>query len=899
MLEDKQLSKHFINHSCMGNANMVSLLSEMGHLKTWLNSDDESQINQAIHLLSSVSDSNPDTVVSEIQPFVGLSNEWNMRCGQVLNWNMADDSDAMFGIRKNLLGLGVYPRMVDLEELANKHPKRALAMLEYTFDENISALTKDSYFESDFVDKVNLLSSKVVEDTQNLVASMPIELLQLLLAKIDLIVQSSNDEDQLMYTWFQCSQFLTDCEQFTSGILRLISDASEQLADESGHSALWNLIVPHMQSQNLLIQHILLSMMMHLDKTYAEPVIEWILLNPQSRLSSGNYNKEPKWLLAGRVIEKLSPHCSDTVFKSLEEVVYFAGVTKRFDIIQLFYKQKKEGCFHSHYWGQLQYFIIPKFDASRVTQKSKQLSEMLHRRFASYSDDDFFQSNRTGGGTVVSPLRQPNKLSDKKWKEILQKRPDDFKSFSMKQISEGVVSEASLYTFSRSLETAVTNQPIRFSKLALTLPKDIEREFVNHIFAGLGKSKKDVHQDYQENWQACSLNLIYQVIKHFGDEPHSNYLAWLLTKNTNVLTHSDLLAMLINMAKHSPSPEFNKLSIYNPNKGDLASIATAHELTNTSINCCRGIAYNGLATLFWEDEKFAIKNKHLIDSAMADKHPAVQVTAIRMLTPFLNTDINFALEKFLEICKQDLRFTCAHQAHEFFNSAFDTDYQDQYVELVTMMLFSEYDDVRKEAGRQVFARWYFNDLFSDIFPCMLKIKQTDKFIRLGFASVLEQFLTRNQYSHLDYKLIEPYKYAIHDQDKEVKNKISSCISQENFWKKTNTKELLACFIDSMNEHTNLHHFCYVLKKRNKHIYPFKFELLSLLNKLIVTSLDNDSFRIRADFEAITFVLNKIYDEAVDDEDEEILKICLDLWDEIFHSNIILRSSNALNQGMLD
>ncbi|MBV7434395.1 hypothetical protein KRX19_05070 [Cardiobacteriaceae bacterium TAE3-ERU3] len=897
LIADDCLSKHFIKHSCMGNSTMVSLLAELGFITSWLNHNDVEQINQAIQLLSTASGSIPELVAKEIRPFIGRSREWNERCGHALGLNVTHDSDDIFELRQKLFKFGIFPKYIDIEKLANKHPKRALQLVAFTFDENIASLTEVDWFESPFVDKLELLTLSEPKKLFGIAHQLPVDVIKSLIPKIYTIINNNNDK-KLAEIWFYHGKHPQDKEKFISFILGLIAQASEQLASESRAAELWQLIEPYLHSRSVLMQHIILNMMFYFDISYSNQIIEWILDNPKSRLSSGNHHKEPKWLLASRVIEKFSPYCSDEIFYKLENAIYYAGLSKSFKKLQWIFDRKRKGYFKDCYWGELQYFIIPKLDKSRVSEKSKLLLAVLNRRFEHFNDEDFYYRLSSMCGFVRSPLPQPNTLSDKKWREILVKKDHDFKRFNGKQISRGTIVESTIESFSSSLLTAVTNQPKRFARLTLTLPKDIEHDYVDNIFNGLSRSTKDVQEPYIEDWQPCPIELQYAVIIHFGEHPHSNYLAWLLTKDTEVINHPPLLAVLKTMAKTSSNPQLDKLSIYDPKKGDSASIATAHELMNTSINSCRGIAYNGIADLFWENTDFAIRHKQLIDDAISDPHPAVQITSVRMLTPFLNTDEDFALQKFLDISHTDLRFTCAYEAYHFFNCAFDSQYKDDYIQLVKKMLVSDYDEVRQEAGRQIFARWYFNELFDDLFPALLETKATDKYIRIGFAEVLKQFLTEDKHGHLEYKLLEPYQLILNDKDSDVSNEVQQCIESENFWKKQNTKMLVDYFIQSIDGKTNISHFLYSLKSR-PYIYPYKTQLLDIFSKLVEKARDEYEFSQRAHISSMMSVLQRIYDEAVDDEDEDILNQCLNVWDDIFASNIHISHQKVLRDGMLD
>ena len=469
----------------------------------------------------------------------------------------------------------------------------------------------------------------------------------------------------------------------------------------------------------------------------------------------------------------------------------------------------------------------------------------------------------------------------------------------MRQINTSVVAESSIYAFSRSLNEAVKNQPERFAKLALSLPSNINQEFIDNIYWGLADvNPSNLAEGFKENWQPCPLDLRYKVIRHFEGFDESQALTRLLVDTPKIIEHSDMLDKLIDIALHSSNPDNNKLNVYDPQEGDGAEHTTAESLMQNSINCYRGIAYGGIAKIFWDNEEYARDNLSLIDSAINDPHPAVKIVAVRLLTPFLNYDINYALQRFLDLCKSDLRMSCAYESYHFFNSAFTDDFREQYVALVKLMLASEYEEVRKQAGTQIFARYFFNDLFESELSSILT---ADESIKLGIAQVLAQLLITDDYAEQEHKLVDMYRSLVNDSSQKVRDELLFSIREKNFWNKAATKELVDIYMNSQIAHTQLYHLFYALENHVLDLEGYKSMLLQLFSEITTTTLSDESKQsIRSEMDRLTKILQRIYDEAVDDEDDDILNICLDIWDNLLKSDgyAVRQASKYLENGLL-
>ena len=905
LINDSELNQPFIDHACFGHSQIVEVLSEQNVISVWLNGSD-SQIDLAIRLLSSIADKAPSIVIKEIEPFIGVSEEWNNRCYSALSWNIQDDSEEMFAVRKKLLQLGCAVNYINWDELAKSHPRKAIKLIQLILEGYREELTDSSLEIKESEESVKYLNRKVwregqIENLENISEALPHDVLEELMPQVFEIINSSINESSYTRIWLYRGRLLFNEHRdfLVRGVLSIFFKAGKQYIDKPNE--LFNLLTPYLTDKHPVVEHIIANLLLNLPIEYSDHIIKWLLDNSITRLACGNGYEEPKWILPSKLIEKYSPHCEDEIFNHLEVAISDIGLSKNLESIKYALEMRRKfGNFWTSYWGEAQYFLLNKLDSNRTSKQSVDLHRVLQRRFKGCSDTYFYSHDSSYGGAVVSPLPQANTLSDRAWTKLILTNEERFSTWKMKPLGSDIIAESSVRAFATSLSTAVKNEPERFAKLALTLPKDINEKFIENILYGLADNNSfNLEEGFKESWQPCSLELRYKVIRHFEGFDESQALTRLLVDTPKIIEHSDMLDKLIDIALHSSNPDNNKLNVYDPQEGDGAEHTTAESLMQNSINCYRGIAYGGIAKIFWDNEEYARDNLSLIDSAINDPHPAVKIVAVRLLTPFLNYDINYALQRFLDLCKSDLRMSCAYESYHFFNSAFTDDFREQYVALVKLMLISEYEEVRKQAGIQVFARYFFNGLFENELSSVLT---ADESVKLGIAEVLVQFLTVDDYAEQEQKLVKVYKSLISDSSQEVKDELLSCIREKNFWNKGITEELLDIYMNSQVVNKKLYYLFYALENYVLCLNDFKSMLLKLFIEIATASLSDETKQIvYSEMDKLTKILQRIYDEAVDDEDDVTLSLCLDVWDSLLKSDSyeVKQATRHIENGLLN
>jgi hypothetical protein len=906
VVKSPELLPHFLSSTCYSNPELVKYLAESGWISDWLNiADNEDFILKVIRILGSIADVGPSVVLETLQPYIGKSKVWDNKVYDALCWDMENDSDEMFEIRKQLLATGVNARFIHWKTIAVKKPMRALDLLEMLLEHYKEVLGSSKYFsrvEIDAIANRDTFTESDIKGIEKLANHIPQEALTRLLAKIDSIVSDIEDE-KTHETWLHKDKLsnYNAVESITHCVFSVIDRAADELQNQP--EVLDEILTPYFASTSPVINHILARLLLRYPTSKADLVISWLLDLPHKRLNCGNTYIEPEWKLPGQLLVKFSPYCSADLLQKLEANVYYSPFDKGVDYYKRILEYRRNGIFYS-YCGELQYFLLPTLDPTRISDKSKQLISVLNRKFANYTDKDFCSAYhlRHSGGMVTSPLPLGNVLSDATWSKLILAQNDRTNRKTWRQAGKETIHESSIEQFARSLDIAVTNQPIRFAQLALTLPKVIAKDYIEWLYYGLANTNKNkVHEKYRDEWKLCPVQLIENVINHFGHEGYEYQVVRIFEKHGADDKWSDeAINLLVKISKSAKDPKPEELNILVNGETKKVELASVNSLANNAINCCRGVAYSAIGNLYWKSEDLIDKHLSSLDDVINDPHPAVNYSSSHLLLPLFNYNRELAHEKFLALCNKDLRMSCIDGNHYFFNDGFaeSCNFAEQYTGLVLQMKSSEFDEVKKEAGRQMTARWFFYGLFDEEISA---VAQWELPLKSGAASVMSQFLTEARYNAYIKKLLPLYEALANDEDKQLLEKIGRSVSNKNYWTRLDADAFFSVLANSRAALYSLWQIFHYLDESKISLVGIASDLLQLV-KNVVNSADADkaqrTMNIR-DSELIK-VLQRLYEEAADDEDDDAINQCLDIWDYLLSAQIYsaIDATAKLDNGML-
>lgn len=878
IIEDYELFPHFMKLSCSGSPVLVQYLSESQHLSRWLDADIEQQ-SQALEILRSVAEKYPDLLIGELSRFINQSEEWNQKIYDCLCWKMSDDSEELFNLRMKLIQLGTNGHYIFWDDLSKKYPLRALHLLEIMCNEELHTRlnSREEWSEYD------------TECVEKLAESHSQDVLKIFLPFLDQYFSKSIDEKLDTYKWSSEYGTRTPLENFIyKALFPLILKASQNMVLQS--TELFQLLNAFKKNQNLIFDRIFANALLNLDIIYSDEVIEWLLDNPNHKLKLGNDYEEPVWKLTGKLIEKFSTHCSLDNFKRLQSTIYYSPSDYELDQIEWCLEATRRN-YYSPYWGRTQYYLLPKLDASRISDESTQLISVLNRKFIKYNDDDFCSKVDCTVRSVKSPIKNKSGLSNQAWRRLITSDPS---KFSEKKFGKDGT-EASIRQFSNSFRSAVIAEPRRFAEFSLTLPTHINQDYINALYSGLSENNIDeVPEHLKDHWASCPLGLVEQVIDYFSTTIYSRELQRLLSGRVKLLSPK-CIDLLEDIAKLADDPLPNLLDVHTVGHPDKLDEISSHDLFGNTINCTRGSAYRGLAKKFWDDQEYAVSHKYIIENALNDEHAAVRMATADLLLPMYNYEREYAFQKFIELCQKDIRNTLSNGSHYYFNNALSSEFKESFIHLVQTMLSSSFQDVRKEGHKQVIARWLFNDLFEK--ELKLSLDSKDQESLLGYASVINQLIGDDTKGYDHSKIKKIFEILVNLENEKILKKMSGFFNQK-FWSKKYARDFFEIYVHSKASNHNIYNVLRSIEESSINIFQFNRTIIILIKKIL--KLETQELMSNSDTDTITRVIQQLYDQAESDDDDETLGYCLDMWDELLASNhsFVRNMIEKLDSGLL-
>ncbi|MBW2093185.1 MAG: hypothetical protein JRI34_13820, partial [Deltaproteobacteria bacterium] len=560
LLDEPHWRDHVQETVFLGHHPWVSYLLEAGLISKWLESEDEQEVNRVLWLLRSVAEHIPDRVTQVLTPLVGKGDDWPARILDAICWREADDSEKMFELRLQLARLGYVKDFVDWKTLCARYPLRAVRLIEavlstWNIDDKETLVGRKGRLERWYDEDLKALHGAV--------KTCPAQTWELLMPHVKRLtsIQADYFDPRLrkwLGAWF--SRHETDMAR---GVVELLILAGQVLATEKPDELterthhLKNSISP-------VVQEIIIEAYSHLPASHADAGISW-LLEDRARFRLGSGYNEPEWMPAVRLIKALSSHCSEKVFRQLEEaIVHYHAPEERRDA-EYYLKGWREGYF-GHYWGKTQYFLLPALDIKRIRPETAALIRVLERKFANYPKERFLRGGTGSGGWVGSKLdRNIEKISDRAWLEIVtSKKVTESDHGKWIQVDSDHVMATSIHQFASSLSRIAKRYPERFGWLALRFPDNVHPRYVSAILDGFGKKQpgEEVPEAEKASWYPARIDTVEAVLEKFkaGDDRETAMaFCRLVAERADENWSSRTIARLVHYACSHPDLEPGKL----------------------------------------------------------------------------------------------------------------------------------------------------------------------------------------------------------------------------------------------------------------------------------------------------------------------------------------------------
>ncbi len=857
----------------------ASYLLNDGVISKWLESADEQEVNRALWLLRSVAEHIPDPVTEILAPFVDRGGEWPARILNAICWKEADDSDSMFELRLQLARLGYVKDFADWKTLCARYPLRAVQLIEsvlstWDIDDEETSPRKKSRLERWY--------DQDLEALHEAVKKCPAQTWDLLMPHVERLTSIQADHYVGRLEKWREERFTLHETDMARGVVDLLILAGQVLAAEQPDELIVR-VVPLGKSISAVVQEIIIAAYAYLPAGHPDVGISWLLDDP-ARFCLGSGYHEPEWMPTVRLIEALSLHCSEKLFRQLEEAVIHYHAPEEKQDAEYYLKGWRNGYF-GHYWGKTQYFLLPALDDSRIQLATAALIRVLESKFRDYDKERFLRRGTVSGGWVGSKL-DPNleKISDRAWLKIVTSEKviesDNHKRF---QVDSDHVLTTSIHQFASSLARIAQRYPERFGQLALRFPNNAHHRYVSAILDGFGKKQPgaEVPESEKASWQPARFETVEAVLEKYqaGDDRETAMsFCRLIAERADENWSDKTITRLVHYARNHPDLEAGKLNLHCDKSCDEATVEI---LFQNTINCVRGVAAGAIGQLLWERKDLLEHVKAGIESLVRDPHPAVRMAAIEAIEPVLNIDKDLAVHWFCEICQDDLRVAASPRALRFFNYTVPS-HIDKVGPIIQRMAFSSFEDVAREGARQVTARRLFHGFFEKEFVECRKGKVSQ---RKGAAKVAASLLHDKKYFKECRKLLCQF---MNDPDKEVRGELRGMFRNKDLISDPEYAAFIKEYIKSQSFADDSDHFVWSLKDLAGNLIPVAYVIFTVCEEFS-TTLQGKTRDIGSGYphmaSEMSSILLRLYEQAQRERNRQIADRCLDIWDMLFENRV--------------
>lgn len=306
------------------------------------------------------------------------------------------------------------------------------------------------------------------------------------------------------------------------------------------------------------------------------------------------------------------------------------------------------------FWGDLQYELLSCLPEERISKKSKDLLQVLNRRFDKVQSRYYNKGGHSGG--VSSPVSGKN-IGKKQWLQIItNSKLRDRNRFRSMEVKGGFI-ESSYEMYVDDFRSVVQQEPQVMIELVLEHKDKVLPAFIDSLFSGVALSK---------NLIAVEPNTIEKMFHTFSCDlktHRASYFCGIIENMNSSVWSMEVINQLKNIALKHENPALDKPNVTNPEDKEMKS---CQMLRSNALNCVRGRAARAIGNLLWENKNLFTEFREVIEKLVFDENPAVRFAVLYTLWPSYNIEREWAEEKIIKIYESDIRTASFHDSKNMF-----------------------------------------------------------------------------------------------------------------------------------------------------------------------------------------------------------------------------------------
>ena len=861
--DDYEYGNHIIDGIVSGHAMFVQILLDNGILDKWMSLDDKKDM--AIKLLQSISPQYRSKDIDFIKRYIFKSIEDDEKFSRCFSYRIYDDIDEMFELR--LAFYERYPSFIDsyinFKELFNRCQVRALRIFELVLKNELKG--HGTYQEEEsFLDKDNEVSIEKVE-----------------LILDTLLVYIPQEEEEWYSKWHARGSYNRGMERACVEIIKKTNMGLIKINPEAfihrykhcfnkGYNVYNEIILDGLKKFPTELSNLVINC---LNDNFDNIIFD---------KSSSTKNKLDK---VKEVIEVHSRWCDNESYLKLEEkiIYYIDPRAKEWYKRRIEFNRDKSNNIKVYwsFWGDLQIILLPALPKERISLKAKSLLDVLKRRNISFIESNRYNKNSGHSGSVYSPIAGKS-LSNKQWVQILTNTKLKHRDRRSRWVEvKGGFVESSIEEFASELRDAVSKEPQRFINLILDNGLNINNVYVDALFSGIA---------YSERIEEVNNKILEKLIltyKYDYEGYRARYICDMVRKKDNGEWSYRILDILKDVALNHINPTNDKPNVTSQDDKEMKSF---NMLESNALNCTRGSAASAIGKLLWDDKTLFEYFEDSIIQLCQDANPAVRLATLDILFPVYNINRVWAIEKIINILKNDYRLAGYRGMKQMF--FFTHNENQEEIENIILKCFYEEDEDLVKMGAYTLAEMYIRlNKFEEVVANVEDLNQEQVKYMLEMVII---YFNKEEYNELAKNLI--MKYIILNMDLEF----PICrIFYDNLIDIERDEEFLKNLVSFKSSKKIVSAFVHYLEKCNQPIIAYKEIIFSMSYNIIENNFDSEGY-IYGLNEEISKLIIGLYDEASQEKGEEMSATaneCLCIWDLMFEKRI--GAARILTSKMLD
>lgn len=857
---NENFGKYIINNVVRSNLNYVKILLKNGILDEWI--EEPTQIDNCISLLRSVENKYDIEIAKFLEKHLFKTEEKDKKIYECFCFNIDTEIDEIFELRMKIYEK--YPMLtenyIDFRSLFKNNEMRAIKIIKFLLDYKISNKNKSLYrYEEDLVTEE---SDIIIENDE--------EIIKMLLPCIP------KEIDPYWGKWTGRHKYSLGIER---AAINIIKKANNNLI-KNFPEKFWNIYEEYMGKEYPLFNEFILQGLSKMPISYSDRIIEYLCEDFENNIFDTSSGNGDRLLLTKKILCKHTPSCSESNFKRIEnEIYYFCGKDAKESYKDIRSCKMNYTCRKMpwDWWGNLQVELIPFLAEERVSKKTKELLNVLKRRFVDGSN--YYKYSDGHSGTVNSPIAGKS-LSDNEWIKLLSNTDLKTKEkHNWKEVEGGFI-ESSLREFSSSFSNAVSKEPIRMIELILEKGNNILEEYILSLYSGIHSSEKidDIPNELIEK--------IFEKYPCDNISQNALYACWIIEKKKDVNWSDKTIQMLKDIAINHTDPILGKPNVTDNKDKEIKSVEM---LMSNSLNCTRGAAASAISHILWDKNELLEEFKDTIRKLAHDENPAVRFASLHCLYASYYINEEWTTPIILKLFEEDERFLSFWETRRLLFRMYSKE-KERILSLIKNAYYSKIKEVKKTGAFCVAEMYIVNNECSEL------IKDIEKMDEIQQDYII--IMIENYFNIMEYN--EKCKNVILEMNKYNCN-LESFISKIFFDNDINLKrdkEFLIDITKSSSGRRTVHAIIEYIEKNALSILDFSEIILEVLKSFINEDKDIENLYFYGD--ELSKLVVGLYDETEGKKDTEMQKIsseCLNIWDKMFEKQ--LGSIRILSKEILD